>query len=87
MTRFLHARLHWERLRELLAAQDRFSDDLLTLVLVLCPTCGHEFFADIRPTQTLWKSALLWLESDKRSARFLLECECPDHAHRFAVGP
>lgn len=68
----LHARVHRTRLRELIAAVPVFGDQSPEPLMIACPACGDEFFADLE--------ALEW------GALVRLEGECPDHAHRFAVG-
>ena len=51
-------------------------------LLITCPRCGDEFFADIGPDE----GEPRWLEEDEWEATVRLEGECPDHAHRFFVG-
>ncbi len=74
MTRFLHAVLHRDRLRLL------WQNELLKLLVVICPKCGDEFFADLEPSDDPSE-----LEEESCEALTRLESECPDHAHRFVV--
>lgn len=77
----LHARIHRARLRELIAAVPVFGDRPPEPVILSCPTCGDEFFADLAPYEEPFD-----LEELEWEALTWLDRECPDHAHRFEVG-
>jgi hypothetical protein len=47
--RFLHASIHRDELRALIAAAPVFGDIPPEPVMVDCPTCGDTFFADLAP--------------------------------------
>jgi hypothetical protein len=80
MTRFLHARLHRSRLRDVVAAHLAADAGSPRPVMAIYPTCGDAFFAD--PTRVGHRSALeVW------EALAKLDGECPDHPHWFTVGP
>ena len=81
-TRFLLARIHRARLRELVAAHGIPAELVPEPLVIACPRCGDEFFADIGPDE----GEPRWLEEDEWEATVRLEGECPDHAHRFFVG-
>ena len=79
---FLLARLHHARLRELVAGYGIPAELVPEPRIIQCPRCGDEFFADIDPAGDEPR----WLEEDEWEALVRLDGECPDHAHRFAVG-
>ena len=78
---FLHAQLHLYRLRELITSVPVFGDRPPEPLLIACPKCGDQFFGDLEPYEEPWD-----LEALEWAALVRLEGECPDHAHRFAVG-
>ena len=80
MVRFVHARLHGHRLRALTHGDPLVGDLLLRLVVVICPRCDVEYFADVEPSEDPTE-----LELPMGAALTRLEGECPDHAHRFVV--
>ena len=82
MTRLLHARLHRRRLRDMVTAQLAREERLPRPMLVVCPTCGEVFFADPGPVGSPRERELEEWEALAR-----LDGECPDHPHRFIVGP
>ena len=79
---FPHARLHRARLRELVTGHAIPAELVAAPLLIACPRCGDEFFADLGPDE----SEPRFYESDEWEAVVRLDRECPDHAHRFAVG-
>ena len=80
MVRFLMARVHRGRYRQLVAGAGLPSEAVPDVALIACPVCGHEYFADLEPGAEPWdEEALEWLALE------LLAGECPDHAHRFVV--
>ena len=82
MTRLLHARLHRLRLRAVAAAGLACGDGLPCPMFVVCPTCGEVFFADPGPVSSPGAREL-----EEWEALAKLDGECPDHPHRFTVGP
>ena len=68
---FLHAGLHADRLRQIRDTRP---------VVVTCPGCGGQWFAD-------WPDAPLPLDGQDAiiPAIAALARACPDHAHRFTV--
>ena len=81
MTRFLHARLHGNRLQDLACRESLGGDPLVPLVVVFCPRCAIDYFADIAPDDDP-----TGLKLETWAAVRRLDRECPDHAHRFVVG-
>ena len=81
MTHLLHARLHRLRLRDVAAGCTR-EGGLPRPMLVVCPTCGEVFFADPGPASNPGAREL-----EEWEALAKLDGECPDHPHRFTVGP
>ena len=69
-----NAVLHRDRIRLL------WQNEPLKLVLVICPKCGDEFFADLESSGDPSE-----LDDESCEALTRLERECPDHAHRFVV--
>ena len=82
MTVFLLARLHRYRLRQLVAGEGLPPDLVPEPLIIACPRCDAEYFADLEPTA----GEPLMLEPDEWEAVSRLEDECPNHAHRFHVG-
>lgn len=81
MTTWLLAAAHRAHLREIIAAAGRPREAVpLEPVLITCPRCALEYFADL----ALGEESLT-LEADEWAARARLDRECPDHAHRSTV--
>ena len=82
MTLFLHTRIHRVRLRDWVAAQVSVTDEPPRPLVVVCPTCGETFFADLTPGGNPDARRLTEWEAVAR-----LDGECPDHPHWFTVKP
>ena len=50
MVRFVHARVHGDRLRELTRDEGLDGDLVWRLAVVICPGCDVEYFADLEPS-------------------------------------
>ena len=78
---FLHAQPHLYRLRELITSVPVFGERPPEPVVIRCPRCLDQWFADLEPYEEL--SDLEELEWEAQAKLFK---ECPDHSHRFTVG-
>ena len=67
---FLHTRIHRAQVHA-----------LPTVLVVACPRCRTTYAAGLEPSVPLGP-----LRLGESMARTQLDRECPDHAHRFAVG-
>ena len=78
---FLHARIHRVRLLQLLASWRSRGMPAVTVLLIDCPRCHDQYFADAeRDVEPFILQEARW------AARVRLAQECPDHPHRFSVG-
>lgn len=68
-------------LRALIAQVPLFGEQPPEPVMIACPRCGDDYFADLAPYEEP-----ATLEEDEWAALVRLEVECPDHAHRFTIG-
>lgn len=80
-TEYLHTVVHMERLSRFARGAPASDRPVRQPLLAFCPTCGEGYFAE----QERGHSRQQVLESWEAIAR--LDGECPDHPHRFAVGP
>ena len=79
MTEFLHSGVHLEELRALIGHEPSWSW-YEHVRLVTCPACGAGYFCEA-------SDAVVEGEAIESEAAARLAQQCPDHAHRFAVGP
>ena len=77
---FLHARIHRVRLLQLMATWRARRVGLPDVLLISCPRCRDQYFADVERNVEL-----LALQEARWAARVRLAQECPDHPHRFTV--
>lgn len=81
MTDYLHSAIYSRRMRRFTQAEIPAGSPPRQPMLALCPSCGETYFAEQEPLRTHSQTMESW------EALAKLDGECPDHPHRFAVGP